>query len=126
MSAPVTGLTAISALDHLANSDVKMLRRDEIGALEHFLEPHEISALIKPPFVRDQESLTEDESSYAKLVARIVRHVANTFGVEKVRPWLHEPFLRFGRRSPLDVMKDPKGAEQVKEYLVQIDEGYFA
>ncbi|HEX4229013.1 MAG TPA: MbcA/ParS/Xre antitoxin family protein [Bryobacteraceae bacterium] len=126
MPTPAAAMDPIAELDQLANSTQQTFGLEEIRALRGFLDQREIDALVPPPFVQGHDFLTEDQSAQVKLVARIISHVASTFGPNKVLPWLHEPFLRFGQRPPLDLMKDHSGAQQVEEYLVQIDEGYFA
>ena len=131
MSIPGVIVNQTPAVDCLKNSAQERIDPSEIKALDFFLTGQEIDALVisrkaLAAHEQNKESLTEDESDRLKLVARIISHVASTFGVSQVVPWLHEPFLRFGRRTPLELMSDHEGAEEIEEYLVQIDEGYFA
>ena len=60
-----------------------------------------------------REPLTEVESVKLKAVARVIHHVAITFGMDQVRSWLNEPSLHFEQLTPLQMMKDQKGVEEV-------------
>ena len=130
MTAPAAAKAPVATLDRVANSKRKTLSVSDISVFGEFLQDAEINSVVSRNGAglqrHGKDALTEDESERAKLVAKVISHAANTFGPDKVKPWLHEPFVRFGHRSPVDLMKDNTGPEQVEEYLVQIDEGYFA
>jgi uncharacterized protein (DUF2384 family) len=131
MPALHSGSSKVCEWERIANSNEKAFDLDAICALRSVLDEQEIYALVASQSAlalhqKNHESLTEDESARLKMVAGIIHHIATTFGIDQVRSWLHEPFLRFQRRTPLQMMGDHQGAEQVQEYLVQIDEGYFA
>ncbi len=74
-----------------------------------------------------QEPLSIDESDRLRRVARIYDLAVRVYGdAEDAREWLIGPKRRFEERSPLVLLRTEAGEHAVQEFLIQIDEGYFA
>jgi putative toxin-antitoxin system antitoxin component (TIGR02293 family) len=73
------------------------------------------------------EPLNLDESDRLARVGRMFELAARVYGnAEDARDWLTTPKHRFGERTPLAMLRTSTGELLVQEFLIQIDEGYFA
>ncbi len=73
------------------------------------------------------EMLTRDEGDRAIRAARVLALGQTVFGGNsKALQWLGRPLKQLDGRTPLDMLVSESGARLVEEFLVNIDEGYFA
>lgn len=73
------------------------------------------------------EPLTIEESDRAVRFARILALAESVFGDrDRALRWLREPKVRFGERTPLDLLDTEVGGRVVEQMLHQIDHGIFA
>lgn len=69
--------------------------------------------------------MTDSKNSYEQEALRIWSLAERTFGcADKARRWLNKPKIRFGGRSPADMLVSEDGIRQVEVMLIQIQEGY--
>jgi putative toxin-antitoxin system antitoxin component (TIGR02293 family) len=74
-----------------------------------------------------QEPLSAEESDRLARVADIYRLTVRVWGNrENAMDWLNSPKKRFEGRTPLSMLRTRAGESAVEEFLIQIDEGYFA
>ena len=74
-----------------------------------------------------KEPLSMDESDRLARVAKMYELAVKVYGDrEDGRDWLLRPKRRFDERTPLTMLRTEKGEEAVQDFLIQIDEGYFA
>jgi putative toxin-antitoxin system antitoxin component (TIGR02293 family) len=74
-----------------------------------------------------QEPLNLDESDRLGRVAKVYELAARVFGGrEDGREWLTGPKNRFEGKTPMAMLRTEAGEHAVQEFLIQIDEGYFA
>ncbi len=74
-----------------------------------------------------KEPLSIDESDRLARVAKMYELAVKVYGDrDDGRDWLMRPKRRFDERTPLRMLRTEKGEEAVQDFLIQIDEGYFA
>ncbi|MGA2217868.1 MAG: antitoxin Xre-like helix-turn-helix domain-containing protein [Terracidiphilus sp.] len=74
-----------------------------------------------------QEPLSLDESDRLARVARIYELAAKVYGDrEDGRKWLSGKKRRFDGKTALEMLRTEAGEQAVRDFLIQIDEGYFA
>lgn len=74
-----------------------------------------------------KEAFSTDESDRLARIARMVRLAARVYGnAEEARAWLTTPGPRFKGKTPLAVLRTGAGEQAVQEFLIQLEEGYFA
>jgi putative toxin-antitoxin system antitoxin component (TIGR02293 family) len=74
-----------------------------------------------------KEPLNLDESDRLARVARIYELAVKVYdSKEDGREWLIGPKRRFEGRTALSMLRSEAGEQAVKDFLIQIDEGYFA
>src|SRR5580658_7771131 len=73
------------------------------------------------------EPLSIDESDRLARVARIHGLAVKVYGDhEGARKWLSGPKRRFDGKTALSMLRTETGEIAVQDFLIQIDEGYFA
>ncbi len=73
-----------------------------------------------------REKLTVEESDRVMRLLRLFSHAELVYGSpERALGWLRRPRTRFGKRTPLNLLKTDVGSRIVEEMLVQIDHGMF-
>ena len=73
------------------------------------------------------EPLSPEESDRLARVVRTLGLAIRVYGnAEDARDWLQTPKHRFDERTPLQLLRTETGELAVEEFLIQIDEGYFA
>jgi putative toxin-antitoxin system antitoxin component (TIGR02293 family) len=73
------------------------------------------------------EPLNIDESDRLARVARVFELALKVWNNrEDTREWLLTPKHRFEEKTPLAMLRTELGERAVEEFLIQIDEGYFA
>ena len=81
---------------------------------------------LKSRYLRS-EPLNIDESDRLARVARVFELALKVWNnQEDAREWLLTPKRRFEEKSPLAMLRTELGERAVEEFLIQIDEGYFA
>jgi putative toxin-antitoxin system antitoxin component (TIGR02293 family) len=74
-----------------------------------------------------REPLSRDESDKLARLVRIFDHAVRVFdSIDHARIWLEEPKRRFGRRTPLEMLRTEIGGRMVEEFIGQIEYGMFA
>jgi putative toxin-antitoxin system antitoxin component (TIGR02293 family) len=74
-----------------------------------------------------QELLSLDESDRLARVARIYELAVKVYGDrEGGRKWLTGAKRRFDSKTALAMLRTEAGEQAVQDFLIQIDEGYFA
>jgi len=74
-----------------------------------------------------RQKLSKEESDRAIRTARILARAQASLGdAESALAWVREPKMRFGGKTPIQMMSTETGGRLVEEMLVQIDEGMFA
>jgi putative toxin-antitoxin system antitoxin component (TIGR02293 family) len=74
-----------------------------------------------------QQPLSLDESDRLARVARIYELAVKVYGDrEDGRKWLCGKKNRFDGKTALEMLRTEAGEHAVQEFLIQIDEGYFA
>ena len=74
-----------------------------------------------------QEPLSIDESDRLARVARVFELALRVWNNrDDAREWLLSPKHRFEDQTPLAMLRTELGERAVEEFLIQIDEGYFA
>jgi putative toxin-antitoxin system antitoxin component (TIGR02293 family) len=74
-----------------------------------------------------QEPLSLDESDRLARVARIYELAVKVYGDrEGGRKWLTGAKRRFDGKTALAMLRTEAGEQAVQDFLIQIDEGYFA
>ena len=74
-----------------------------------------------------REPLSLDESDRLARVARIYELAAKVYGnPDDARKWLAGEKRRFDGKTALAMLRTEAGAQAVEEFLIQIDEGFFA
>jgi putative toxin-antitoxin system antitoxin component (TIGR02293 family) len=74
-----------------------------------------------------KESLNMDESDRLGRIVRTFELAVRVYGdASNATDWLTSPKLRFDDRTPLAMLRTGAGELAVQEFLIQIDEGYFA
>jgi putative toxin-antitoxin system antitoxin component (TIGR02293 family) len=74
-----------------------------------------------------KESLSLDESDRLARVARIYELAVKVYADrEDGRIWLTGPKGRFDGKTALAMLRTEAGEQAVQDFLIQIDEGYFA
>jgi len=73
------------------------------------------------------EPLSLDESDRLARVARVYELAVKVYGNrDDARKWLGGKKQRFDGKSSLEMLRTGGGEHAVQEFLIQIDEGYFA
>lgn len=73
------------------------------------------------------EPLNIDESDRLARVAKMYELAVKVYGDrEDGRNWLTSPMRRFHGKTALSMLRTEAGEEAVQDFLIQIDEGYFA
>lgn len=81
---------------------------------------------LKNRYLRN-EPLNIDESDRLARVARVFELTLKVWcHREDAREWLLTPKHRFEEMTPLAMLRTELGERAVEEFLIQIDEGYFA
>jgi putative toxin-antitoxin system antitoxin component (TIGR02293 family) len=74
-----------------------------------------------------KEPLNIDESDRLVRVARVYELAVKIYGDrDDGRKWLTGPKKRFDGRTALAMLRSEAGEQAVEDFLIQIDEGYFA
>jgi putative toxin-antitoxin system antitoxin component (TIGR02293 family) len=74
-----------------------------------------------------QEPLNLDESDRLARVARIYELAVKVYGDrDDARKWLSGQKRRFDGKTALSMLRTEAGEYAVQDFLIQIDEGYFA
>ena len=74
-----------------------------------------------------KEPLNIDESDRLARVARVYELAVKVYGDrDDGRKWLTGPKKRFEGRTALAMLRSEVGEQAVQDFLIQIDEGYFA
>lgn len=74
-----------------------------------------------------QEPLNLDESDRLARVAKIYELAVKVYGDrEDGRKWLTGQKRRFDGKTALSMLRTEAGEQAVRDFLIQIDEGYFA
>jgi putative toxin-antitoxin system antitoxin component (TIGR02293 family) len=74
-----------------------------------------------------QESLNLDESDRLARVAKIYQLAVKVYDDrEDGRKWLCGKKRRFDGKTALEMLRTEAGEQAVRDFLIQIDEGYFA
>jgi putative toxin-antitoxin system antitoxin component (TIGR02293 family) len=74
-----------------------------------------------------KEPLSIDESDRLARIARVYKLASRVYGdVDDARDWLKTPVPRFEDKTPLAMLRTAAGEHAVQEFLIQLDEGYFA
>lgn len=73
------------------------------------------------------ELLSLAEGSRFFRAAKIIFMANEVFAdMQKARNWLEKPLVRFGYKSPTEMIRTEQGATLVEEALLQIDQGFSA
>lgn len=104
---------------------------DEFSAYSGIAVKDLLEVVIPPRTLKHrrvrQEPLSIDESDRLARVAKMYELAVKVYGDrEDGREWLLRPKRRFDERTPLTMLRTEKGEEAVQDFLIQIDEGYFA
>jgi len=120
-------------LESLVNESSSALPASSISLLREVgLTGEEISSLVfagvRPiPDPGSSNCLSPDQGERLRLVAEVLSRCLDVFGSDKKAIyWLHQPVSRFQRQSPLQFLTATSNAQEVDEYLTQIEEGTFA
>lgn len=74
-----------------------------------------------------KQPLSMDESDRLARVAKMYELAVKVYGDrEGGREWLTSHMRRFDGKTPISMLRTEAGEEAVQDFLIQIDEGYFA
>ena len=123
---PVTSELAFFQAIHkgISVKAVDVLRNDglAVGEITLIIEPRTLSHRRAK-----RQNLSLEESERAARVSRMYTLAERVFGDrDKALAWLRKPQKRFGGLTPMSLLSGESGGRIVEEFLIQIDEGYFA